>query len=183
MTPLCNEKANIMIEKTPTMKKTNLHPTKNDLATEKRKQVVEIVQQNLVDLINLQLQAKQAHWNVKGPHFIGLHELFDKVAEAVEPLVDEVAERAVALGGTVDGTVEGIGKSTRLEAYPTNIFDGKDHVDALSTALATAGKFSRAAIDETDELGDADTADLFTDVSRVLDKQLWFVEAHLQGGP
>jgi starvation-inducible DNA-binding protein len=160
-----------------------LNPTKNDLAADKRKKVIEILNQQLVDLINLQMQCKQAHWNVKGPHFIGLHELFDTIAEEVEKLVDEVAERSVAIGGTVDGTVEGVTKKTALDAYPTTIFDGKDHVDAISSALAAVGKNVREAIDQTDELGDADSADLLTDVSRILDKRLWFVEAHLQAGP
>jgi starvation-inducible DNA-binding protein len=170
-----------MIEKSPTKEKTTLNPTKNDLAADKRKKVIEILNQQLVDLINLQMQCKQAHWNVKGPHFIGLHELFDSVAEEIEGEVDEVAERAVALGGVVDGTVEGVSKKTSLDSYPTDITDGKDHVEALSSALAAAGKRARAAIDQTDELGDADTADLLTGVSRLLDKKLWFVEAHLQG--
>lgn len=170
-----------MIEKSPAMERTTLNPTKNDLAADKRKKVIEILNQQLVDLINLQMQCKQAHWNVKGPHFIGLHELFDSVAEEIEAEVDEVAERAVALGGLVDGTVEGVSKKTTLDAYPRNITDGKDHVEALSSALAAAGKRVRAAIDQTDELGDADTADLLTGVSRLLDKKLWFVEAHLQG--
>jgi starvation-inducible DNA-binding protein len=171
-----------MIEKSPKVS-ASMNRTKNDLNSDQRKKVVTILNQQLVDLINLQLQAKQAHWNVKGPHFIGLHKLFDEVAEAIEPLVDEVAERAAALGGLVDGTVEGVAKKTTLEAYPNEIVDGRDHVEALSSALAAAGKQVREAIDETDKLGDADTADLLTDVSRVLDKKLWFVEAHLQGGP
>lgn len=170
-----------MIEKSSAKEKTALNPTKNDLAADKRKKVIEILNQQLVDLINLQMQCKQAHWNVKGPHFIGLHELFDTIAEEIEAEVDEVAERAVALGGLVDGTVEGVSKKTTLEIYPTEITDGKDHVEAVSSALAAAGKRVRAAIDQTDELGDADTADLLTGVSRLLDKKLWFVEAHLQG--
>ncbi len=170
-----------MIEKSPAKERITLNPTKNDLAADKRKKVIEILNQQLVDLINLQMQCKQAHWNVKGPHFIGLHELFDTIAEEIEAEVDEVAERAVALGGLVDGTVEGVSKKTTLDAYPTNITNGKDHVEALSSALAAAGKRVRAAIDQTDELGDADTADLLTGVSRLLDKKLWFVEAHLQG--
>lgn len=160
-----------------------LHPTKNDLVAEKRRKVIEILNQQMVDLINLQMQCKQAHWNVKGPHFIGLHELFDTIAEEVEKLVDEVAERSVAIGGTVDGTAEGVAKNTNLQAYPTTIFDGKDHIDALSSAIAAVGKGVRAAIDQVDELGDADSADLLTDASRILDKRLWFVEAHLQAGP
>ena len=171
-----------MIEKLSSKQAATMHKTKNDIAVDQREKLVDLLQQNLFDLINLQLQTKQAHWNVKGPHFIGLHELFDAVAEAVEPLVDEVAERAVSLGGLVDGTVEGIRKNTTLKPYPTDIVDGRDHVEALSTAIAAAGKKAREAIDEADELGDKDTADLFTEVSRVLDKKLWFVEAHLQGG-
>src|SRR5262249_26098194 len=131
-------------------------------------------------LIDLHLQAKQAHWNVKGPSFIALHELFDKVAEESNEYVDDVAERIVALGGTAHGTVAVVNKHSQLPAYPLEISNGRDHVEALSTALATAGKAVRAAIDESDDLGDADTADLFTGISRGIDKSLWFVEAHIQ---
>jgi starvation-inducible DNA-binding protein len=117
---------------------------------------------------------------VKGPNFIALHELFDSVAEEIIGYVDDVAERITTLGGTADGTLGGVAKATSLKPYPTNISDGVAHVDALSDALTAAGKLVRAAIDESDELGDADTADLFTGISRGLDKKLWFVEAHLQ---
>ncbi len=157
-----------------------MNPTKNDLPAEKRASLAQLLNERLADLIDLGLQAKQAHWNVKGPTFIALHELFDSVAEETEEFVDTVAERIVALGGTAEGTISAVGKRTNLPAYPLNITSGRDHVDALSTALATVGKAVRAAIDRATELGDADTADLFTGVSRDIDKKLWFVEAHLQ---
>ncbi|MBM4075244.1 MAG: DNA starvation/stationary phase protection protein Dps, partial [Planctomycetes bacterium] len=121
------------------------------------------------------------HWNVKGPSFIALHELFDSVAEGTEEFVDTVAERVVALGGTAEGTISNVGQRTTLPAYPLNITSGRDHVESLSTALATAGTAVRIAIERATELSDADTADLFTEISRDIDKKLWFVEAHLQG--
>jgi len=158
-----------------------MHPTKNDLPEQKRKQVIEILAKRLADCADLQLQAKQAHWNVKGPSFIALHELFDKVADAAEESVDLIAERIVQLGGTAEGTVRVAGQRSSLAEYPLKISAGKDHVDALSSALAAFGKLVRSAIDQTAELGDIDTSDLFTEVSRAIDKQLWFVEAHLQG--
>ena len=158
-----------------------MNPTKNDIPAEKRSSLAQLLNERLADLIDLQLQAKQAHWNVKGPTFIALHELFDGVAEDTEEFVDTVAERIVALGGIAEGTICAVGKRTKLPAYPVNITSGRDHVDALSTALAAVGKAVRAAIDRATELGDADTADLFTGVSRDIDKKLWFVEAHLQG--
>ncbi|MDP1796709.1 MAG: DNA starvation/stationary phase protection protein Dps [Planctomycetaceae bacterium] len=157
-----------------------MNPTKNDLPAAKRQQLVALLNERLADLIDLRLQAKQAHWNVKGPQFIALHELFDSVYAVVEPFVDDVAERIAALGGAAEGTVGVVGSRTKLAAYPTDITAGCDHLNALSTALAAAGKSVRAAIDQADGLGDADTADLFTGISRELDKQLWFVEAHLQ---
>ena len=157
-----------------------MNPTKNDLPAEKRASLAQLLNERLADLIDLGLQAKQAHWNVKGPTFIALHELFDSVAEETEEFVDDVAERIVALGGVAEGTVGVVGKRTKLPAYPVNITSGRDHVEALSTSLATVGKAVRAAIDRATELGDADTADLFTGVSRDIDKKLWFVEAHLQ---
>ena len=158
-----------------------MNPTKNDLSEEQRTSLAQLLNERLADLIDLGLQAKQAHWNVKGPTFIALHELFDSVAEEIEVFVDDVAERVVALGGIAEGTIGIVGKRTKLAAYPPNITSGRDHVEALSTALATVGKAVRAAIDRATELGDADTADLFTGISRDIDKKLWFVEAHLQG--
>jgi starvation-inducible DNA-binding protein len=158
-----------------------MHPTKNDLPEQKRKQIIEILAKRLADCADLQLQAKQAHWNVKGPSFIALHELFDKVADTAEESVDLIAERIVQLGGIAEGTVRVAGQRSSLAEYPLKISAGKDHVDALSSALATFGKLVRSAIDQTAELGDVDTSDLFTEVSRGIDKQLWFVEAHLQG--
>jgi starvation-inducible DNA-binding protein len=157
-----------------------MHPTKNDLPAERRTTLAQLLNERLADLIDLGLQAKQAHWNVKGPNFIALHKLFDDVAEQIEECTDDVAERILALGGTAEGTVGVVGKRTQLPAYPVNISAGRDHVEAFSTALATVGKAVRASIDRASELGDADTSDLFTGVSRGIDKSLWFVEAHAQ---
>ena len=157
-----------------------MHNTKNDLAKGKREKVVEILNARLADSIDLKTQAKQAHWNVKGPHFIGLHELFDQVATAVEAHTDLIAERVTALGGTAMGTARVVAQKSNLSEYPLEIIDGTAHVDALSTAMADFGKNIRQGIDEADKLGDADTSDLFTEVSREIDKLLWFVEAHIQ---
>ena len=157
-----------------------MNPTKNDLPLKKRTAVAQLLNEQLAELIALQLQTKQAHWNVKGPSFIALHELFDSVAVEVAEFVDTVAERITAVGGIAEGTVSVVAQRSKLPAYPLKITSGRDHVDALSTAIATVGKGIRADIDRADELGDADTADLFTGVSRDLDKKLWFVEAHLQ---
>lgn len=127
------------------------------------------------------LQVKHAHWNVKGPHFISLHELFDKIAENVEERVDTIAERITALGGMAYGTLAIVARATSLAAYPAEMTEGSAHVAALAGALGDFGKKVRKAIGETDDLGDADTADLFTQVSRDVDKYLWFLEAHLHG--
>jgi starvation-inducible DNA-binding protein len=160
--------------------KAKLHPTQNDLRKPTRRAMIDLLNQQLADALDLGLQAKQAHWNVKGPHFIGLHELFDKVAEELEEFTDGIAERAVELGGVALGTVQIIAKHSRLGAYPLNIASGKEHVTALSDALARFGGSTRTAIDAAGKAGDADTADLFTEVSRGVDKLLWMVEAHAQ---
>ncbi|HBE83530.1 MAG TPA: DNA starvation/stationary phase protection protein Dps [Pyrinomonadaceae bacterium] len=157
-----------------------LHNTKIDLAKGKREKLVALLNQSLADAIDLRSQAKQAHWNVKGSNFIALHELFDRVATEVEVHVDDIAERVTTLGGTAMGTVRIAAERSSLSQYPMEIIDGTAHVDALSTALADFGKKVRKNIDATDELGDADTADLFTGISRGIDKLLWFVEAHNQ---
>lgn len=157
-----------------------LHNTKIDIEKGKREKIVGILNARLADAIDLKSQAKQAHWNVKGMNFIALHELFDQVAGDVETHIDDIAERITTLGGTAIGTVRTAAQNSTLTEYPLEITDGAAHVDALSTALSDFGKKVRSAIDETDELGDADTADLFTGISRSIDKFLWFVEAHQQ---
>ena len=154
--------------------------TKNDLSEGTRAKVIDLLNARLADAIDLQTQTKQAHWNVKGPNFIALHELFDKVNEDVEEYVDEIAERAVQLGGVADGTARSVAKRTSLMEYPTSAVDGRSHVEALSSVMAAFGKAARKAITDSNELGDLDTADLFTEISRGTDKWLWFVEAHLQ---
>jgi starvation-inducible DNA-binding protein len=154
--------------------------TKNDLPEATRAKAIELLNARLADCIDLQTQTKQAHWNVKGPHFIALHELFDKINEEVEDYVDDIAERAVQLGGVAMGTARMVAKRSALAEYPASAVDGRSHVEALSSALAAFGKAARQAIVDANELGDLDTADLFTEVSRGIDKWLWFVEAHLQ---
>lgn len=157
-----------------------LHETKNDISKAKREKVIAILNQRLADSIDLKTQTKQAHWNVKGMNFIALHELFDKVAMAIEEYTDTIAERITSLGGTAFGTARVVAQNSSLSEYPLEITDGTAHVDALSTALADFGKKIRKDIDATDEIGDKDTADLFTGMSREVDKLLWFVEAHIQ---
>jgi starvation-inducible DNA-binding protein len=157
-----------------------LHNTKNDIAKENRVKLIEILNARLADASDLKSQAKQAHWNVKGIHFIGLHELFDRVATAVEAHTDLIAERITTLGGTAFGTVRAAAQNSTLSEYPLEITDGTAHVDALSSALADFGKKLRRNIDDSDNLQDKDTADLFTEISREIDKLTWFVEAHIQ---
>ena len=156
------------------------YDTENDLSLASRSELNALMNQRLADAIDLQMQMKQAHWNVKGPSFIGLHELFDKVSEAVESYVDMIAERIVQLGGIAEGTVRVAATRSRLDEYPLSIAEGLAHVEAVARALSTFGREARNTISEADELNDADTADLFTEISRGIDKWLWFVEAHSQ---
>jgi starvation-inducible DNA-binding protein len=157
-----------------------MYKTENDISQKRRVEINALLNQRLADAVDLQMQMKQAHWNVKGPHFIGLHELFDKIDEAVEAYVDLIAERIVQLGGIAEGTARVAAKRSRLEEYSLNIADGRDHVEAVSKALSAFGREARNSIEQADKLGDADTSDLFTEVSRGMDKWLWFVEAHSQ---
>jgi starvation-inducible DNA-binding protein len=166
-------------EKEPTGSRA-VYETENDLPKNTRGEVLGIINQRLADIIDLQTQLKQAHWNVKGPHFIGLHELFDKIAEEVESYVDLIAERIVQLGGIAEGTVRVAASRSRLEEYPLDIAEGVAHVEAVARALSTFGREARMTIEEIEALDDADTVDIFTEVSRGIDKWLWFVEAHIQ---
>ena len=157
-----------------------MYDTENDIALDRRSELNALMNLRLADGLDLQLQLKQAHWNVKGPNFIGLHELFDKVNAAVADYVDQIAERIVQLGGVAEGTVRTSAARSRLAEYPLAIGNGPAHIEAVSRALSTFGREARNMISEADELEDADTADLFTEVSRGVDKWLWFVEAHGQ---
>ncbi len=157
-----------------------MHKTRNDLSAEVRARVSQLLDSRLASAIDLYLQTKHAHWNVKGPSFIALHELFDKLGEELEEHIDEIAERAVALGGVAEGTTNVVVERTQLAQYPAQISEGLAHVDALANAYAVFGKSVRAGIDEAAKAGDADTSDLFTGISRAIDKSLWLLEAHRQ---
>ena len=157
-----------------------MHKTKNSLSEAVRTKSIALLSRHLALAIDLSLQTKQAHWNVKGPNFIALHELFDKVSDEVREFVDLIAERITTLGGTAEGTLQAVGPRTTLTPYSLTVSSGPGHLEALSSALAAFGGAVRQAIDEAAGFGDADTADLFTEVSRETDKQLWFLEAHLQ---
>lgn len=154
--------------------------TRIDEAPNIRAKSIELLQAQLADGLDLASQVKHAHWNVKGPHFIPLHELFDKLHEELEEEVDEIAERLTALGGHANGTLRQGAAASRLPEFPADAVDGSAHLKALSDRYAKYGATTRAAIDRAADAGDAGTADVFTQISRSLDKHLWFLEAHLQ---
>lgn len=154
--------------------------TRNDLPDNTRKSMIALLNARLIDAIDLRLAVKQAHWNVKGPNFIALHELFDQIQARIDTFADDIAERSVSLAGVVAGTSQAVSKGSQLGAYPTDAIDEKAHLQALADRIAAFGKLTREAIDSADEAGDKNTADLFTGISRQMDKDLWFIEAHLQ---
>ncbi|MGD9915443.1 MAG: DNA starvation/stationary phase protection protein Dps [Rhizobiaceae bacterium] len=154
--------------------------TRNDLKSNAKKTSIDLLNARLADAVDLALATKQAHWNVKGPQFIAIHEMLDKFREELDGHVDTVAERAVQLGGTALGTSQVVAKATKLKPYPTDIHKTRDHLAALIERYAAAAKMARTSIDEADDAGDADTADILTAYSRSLDKLLWFLEAHTQ---
>ncbi len=160
--------------------RSQLHSTRIDLPAETRIEVIGSLNQTLASTLDLKTQVKQAHWNVKGMDFYQLHELFDEMASELEDYIDMVAERVTALGGVALGTARTAASQSELPEYPLDILEGKAHVTALADRYAAYGQHLRAAIDITDDLGDADTADLYTEISRAIDKRLWFLEAHLQ---
>lgn len=157
-----------------------MYLSRTDLPAKLRTKIVKLLNARLADALDLESAAKQAHWNVKGPHFIALHQLFDELHTRLEEHVDTIAERVTALGGVALGTVQSAARDSSLAPYPENIAEGVQHLEALSERLADFGKKIRTAIARSDEIGDANTADLFTAVSRDVDKYLWFLEAHLQ---
>jgi starvation-inducible DNA-binding protein len=158
-----------------------MHTTHIDLPQSAREELVGLLNQRLADTSDLASQLKQAHWNVKGMHFQQVHELFDGVHAAVTPYVDMLAERATTLGGTAMGTVGLAAEASSLPEYPLDRVDARAHLDAVRDQLARYAGSTRGAIRRSEELGDPTTADLFTEISRAVDLQLYFVESHLQG--
>ncbi|MCX6967160.1 MAG: DNA starvation/stationary phase protection protein Dps [Verrucomicrobia bacterium] len=156
-------------------------PTNIDLPPQMRERIIELLNAQLADTADLYSQTKQAHWNVKGPHFMQLHLLFDQLAEELFPWIDTIAERATALGGMAAGTVRMAGSTSRLPEWPLHVVEGMASVEELVERYAELAASTREAIKSAMDLGDADTADLFTNQSRGLDKSLWFLQAHLQG--
>ena len=158
-----------------------LHPSKIDLPEVTRREMANLLNARLADAIDLSTQMKQAHWNVKGQSFIALHELFDTIHGEVLTYVDNLAERIVTMGGMASGTAEVVAHQSTLPRYPLDIVSGNDHVEAVSVALAAFGSAIRSAIAVAGTADDADTEDLFVEISRAVDKNLWLVEAHAQG--
>jgi starvation-inducible DNA-binding protein len=142
--------------------------------------MIELLNARLADAIDLALITKQAHWNLKGPTFIAVHEFLDQVRDDVDEHVDIIAERVAQLDGVALGTIQAVAKATTLPAYPTDIRKVEDHLKALVGHFAAVSKSAREAIDTADEAGDADTTDIFTAYSRALDKNLWFLKSHLE---
>jgi len=161
------------------IKEAKMHNTRIDIGEEARVSLCQLLNERLADSLVMSLNAKHAHWNVKGANFIALHELFDKIAEMHTEHADDVAERITALGGTANGVVSSLNKCN-LKDYPVDAFAGHSQVTALADKMAVYAKSVREASRAADELGDEDTADLFTGISRDVDKNLWFLEAHLQ---
>ncbi|MDJ0743909.1 MAG: DNA starvation/stationary phase protection protein Dps [Xenococcaceae cyanobacterium MO_167.B27] len=159
--------------------KQKLYDTRIDIAEDIRLKVINTLNQTLAATLDLKTQTKQAHWNVKGTDFYQLHELFDEMAGELEEYVDMVAERVTALGGTALGTARIAAAESILPEYLLDVVGGIEHITALADRYSVYGKHVREAIDITDDLGDADTADMYTEISRTIDKRLWFLEAHL----
>lgn len=157
-----------------------MFPTRHDLPEKDRSQLAALLNRHLALCLDLQLQAKQAHWNVKGPLFHALHALFDQVHAVAEEYADALAERVVQLGGVAQGTLQQVAALSELPAYPADAVDGPSHLEAIATAVAGVVRRVREAIPQAEELGDQATADLLTEAARELDKQLWMVESHLQ---
>jgi len=142
------------------------------------RELVDMLNQALADSLDLAYQTKQAHWNVKGYNFYGLHLLFDDLHAQLAGYVDDFAERAVSIGGQALGTIRAASATSRIDEYPLDALDGKVHVNALVDRYGEFTSRLRHAIRHAEKLGDKDTAGLFTTVSMAMDKALWMLTAH-----
>lgn len=150
------------------------------LSDNARKTSISGLNERLADALALALAVKQAHWNVKGRNFIAVHELFDRMQNSLREHIDVMAERIQQLDGVAIGTAEKVAATSSIAEYPTDLTRAEDHIRALSGRYRDLGERLRAAIDAADAAGDSDTADIFTAASRAVDKDLWFLESHLE---
>jgi starvation-inducible DNA-binding protein len=154
--------------------------TRIDVDADARAELIALLNQQMADNADLYSQTKQAHWNVKGENFMQLHLLYDQVAAVIEPFTDELAERVTALGGYATGTVRMAAESSTLPEFPLDAIDGKATLEALADRWAAYAASTRAAIERAAQIGEPTSEDLFTEISREVDKALYFLESHLQ---
>ena len=165
-----------------TLTQSRLFKTNIDVSEPVRVQMVELLNSCLADMADLQTHAKHAHWNVKGAQFHPLHELFGQVASNLEQQADDVAERITALGGVAQGTARQVAATSNLPQYDLDAVTGEEHLRALAKRLALVGGRMRTSVAVAHQLGDDATGDLLTEIVRQADKDLWFLEAHVQTG-
>lgn len=158
----------------------HMFPTQINIDQKSRERIIDILNQHLADTFDLYSQIKQAHWNVKGIQFYQLHLLFDTLAEDIEEYVDMIAERVTALGGTATGTTRMAAAASRLPEMYLDLTEGRQYIEAMVERYASYGANTREAIETTMNLNDAGTSDLFTEISRGVDKHLYFLESHIQ---
>ncbi|WP_415383591.1 DNA starvation/stationary phase protection protein Dps [Halosimplex sp. TS25] len=168
---------------TPTAPVGQLFPTRSYLSQEVRTTSIGVLNQCLADLTAVTMQLKSAHWNVKGHEFYQLHELFEDLAEEFDAFIDEVAERASALGGRPPGTAREVAQNTTIPALPSQTTEGVALVAELADRLAILDANLYEQLQTVTQQNDLDTADLLNEISRAVAKSLWFLEAHLQGAP
>lgn len=159
---------------------TKNHATRNDLPSNTKSTVISLLNENLAATLDLSLATKQAHWNLKGPQFIAIHEMLDGFRAALDEHTDTIAERIVQLGGTALGTVQVVAEDTKLKPYPTDIYTTQDHLEALIERYGDVANLVRQSVKDSSDAGDENSADILTSASRDLDKSLWFLEAHIQ---
>jgi starvation-inducible DNA-binding protein len=156
-----------------------LHPTRMDLPPDIRRYVIQLLNQTLACTVDLRSHVKQAGWNVRGPDFAPLQALFATMASELDAYADLVAERIAVLGGIARGTAPTAAMPSRVTASPDALVDGQAHVLALAERFAPYARAMRGSIALAADVEDADTAAVYTDLSRGVDKQLWILEAHL----
>ncbi|MBO6778144.1 MAG: DNA starvation/stationary phase protection protein Dps [Rhodothermales bacterium] len=157
-----------------------LFKTRNGLSEETRESMNTLINKRLADIIVLRGLAKQMHWNVKGPHFKQLHETFDEAAGALTEPIDMLAERTVAIGGVAEGTVRMAARNSDLADIDIRVTQDMEALKALADRWGETANLMRDAINQAGEAGDEVTVDLFTEITRLLDKHLYFLEAHVQ---
>ena len=150
------------------------------LETQKRQVINSDLQATVVELLELFHDAKQSHWNIRGPLYFPLHEALQEYSDLYLKYADLLAERQLQIGNPADGRTDIIVQTVNLPKFPEGFLSDKQVLEIMTERIFTVAKRVRQRVESTGKIGDEVTSNKFQDLSYELDKQVWQFRVHMQ---